>query len=570
MSPNPARIAALAVVAALAALGGALTGCPGSQKGNGKTGDPVQPVTLTLFALAEVRGQIEPCGCTTDPLGDLARTAHLIEDARAAGPVVVVDAGSLLYSKRPVPDHLIPQEELKADLLAKAWTETLKVAAVGLGPMDLARGVEKVRLPRQAANVPATAGVPVEPPRVIEVGGARVGVFGVVSADFAPGIEVTDPVEAARGAVTSLAAERPGLVVALLTMSRKDAVRLLEAVPGIHVAVLGIGRESPEPDAVNARAERFGDAWLVVPANRGQVVPRLTITLRDGGDALVDAVGEPAAAAIGAELDGRIVAMAAEVAGFEADPTADAAFVAQKKQELEALRAERAALAAQPLRVPDRGSYFTLEQVRIKKALACDAGVMAAKLAYSKAAGDANVAAAAGVPVPAPREGEAGYVGVEECDLCHADEVAFWKTTRHTRAWDTLVAAGKHHDYDCTSCHVTGWDQPGGASMAENEPLRDVQCEVCHGPGSIHAEAEDDATARATIRRAPPPELCAQQCHTPEHSDTFQYEAYLRDIVGPGHGGKRRKELGDGPTGRELRAAGLEKAGKLIGAGCVK
>jgi len=105
---------------------------------------------------------------------------------------------------------------------------------------------------------------------------------------------------------------------------------------------------------------------------------------------------------------------------------------------------------------------------------------------------------------------------------------------------------------------------------AVNEDLRDVQCETCHGPGSLHVEADNDAQAKKTIQRSPPEDLCATQCHTSDHSDTFQLEAYLRDIVGPGHGGKRRKELGEGPTGRQLRAAGLEKAGKTLGAGCLK
>ena len=60
-------------------------------------------------------------------------------------------------------------------------------------------------------------------------------------------------------------------------------------------------------------------------------------------------------------------------------------------------------------------------------------------------------------------------------------------------------------------------------------------------------------------------ELC-QQCHSPEHSDTFDYAAYLRDVLGPTHGPERRAALGEGPTGRELRAAGLAAAG----GGCKK
>ena len=49
-------------------------------------------------------------------------------------------------------------------------------------------------------------------------------------------------------------------------------------------------------------------------------------------------------------------------------------------------------------------------------------------------------------------------------------------------------------------------------------------------------------------------------CHTEQHSDTFAYVPYLRDIVGPGHGGARRTALGPGATGHELRTAALARA----------
>jgi hypothetical protein len=58
-------------------------------------------------------------------------------------------------------------------------------------------------------------------------------------------------------------------------------------------------------------------------------------------------------------------------------------------------------------------------------------------------------------------------------------------------------------------------------------------------------------------------------CHTEQHSDTFQYEAYLRDILGKGHGPGARKKLGDGPTGHELRTAALARA-KVAGKEQVK
>ena len=56
-----------------------------------------------------------------------------------------------------------------------------------------------------------------------------------------------------------------------------------------------------------------------------------------------------------------------------------------------------------------------------------------------------------------------------------------------------------------------------------------------------------------------PVEGRCRSCHTVDHSDTFAFAPYLRDILGPGHGEAKRLELGPGPTGHELRSAALQK-----------
>jgi len=160
-------------------------------------------------------------------------------------------------------------------------------------------------------------------------------------------------------------------------------------------------------------------------------------------------------------------------------------------------------------------------------------------------------------------------VGSETCDDCHGDAVTFWKTTRHAHAWETLVERGQQFDFDCIGCHVTGWEKPGGSNLANNDKLRDVQCETCHGPASVHV-AKGGEERPSSLVRNPPETLCATQCHTKEHSDTFQREAYLRDILGPGHGPDMRKTIGDGTTGAQLRKVALDKAGRSLGAGCVR
>jgi len=544
--------------------------CSKSEVKGGGSSDPAAPTkpSFALFALAETRGQIGPCGCTSDPLGDIARTAKVVEDARAVGPVLVLDAGSLLYSKSPMPEHLAAQEELTADLLIATYKQPLQVAAIGLGPADLARGADHVRPARQAVNVAADAKLAVEPPHVIHVGAAEVGVFGVIAEDAVAGLAITDPVAAGKTAVAQLRKQGAQVVVGLVQAgSKKDAVKLVRDIGGIDLAIGGLGLAAPEPERVEIEPQKVGDGWLVIPANRGQVVSKLLVTVRGPGG-FANAIGPAAAAAKTAEIDKQLAALDADLAKFAADKDADPKFVEQKRQERAQLAAERTRLAANPTVVPASGNYFTLEQVRIAKTLACDPKVQDDVTAFYRAAGEANVKAADDIAVTPPPKGVAGYAGMESCGDCHSDAVEFWKNTVHSHAWKTLVDRGQQFDYECIGCHVTGWDKPGGSNLAHNDTLRDIQCETCHGPGSFHVAKLGEEKPLA-IRRAPPEDLCATQCHTKEHSDTFDLKPYLRDVVGPGHGEQLRKQLGDGPTGSQLRKAALSKAGRL-GAGCVR
>ncbi|MBT8495940.1 MAG: hypothetical protein KJO07_23045 [Deltaproteobacteria bacterium] len=543
--------------------------CSAKGSGNGKSteGKPDSP-RLTIFFTGELKGTIEPCGCTTDPLGDLARTTRLIESTRKGGPVLHIDAGSLLYTHNPIPPDLARQEKLKADLLVDVFEKRLNPAAIGLGPFDLSKGPKGVRLTRMAANVPASTGVPLEPPKVVESGGVKVGLFGVVSpAAVQPfGVEAKPPGPAASKAAAELRKSGADLVVGIAHMTKAEARTLARELKGVDVLV--VGQKLPDKaERVSVAPDRVGDTWLVMPADRGQVVTRLDITMRGEGP-LQDAIGKARADDQLAKLEGELKDLGARLEAWDKDKSADQAFVAQKRKELDELQRRKQALAESPLKVPASGPYFVMEQVRIRKKLACDAKIVAKKRAFDQAAGKANLEAAKDdKPVP-PGKGEAGYVGTEECSYCHASEVKFWKKTRHAQAWKTLVDGGKEYNRDCVYCHVTGFGKKGGSTLAFTEGLQDIQCETCHGPGSLHVEADGNDEPR-TIRRTPEERLC-KTCHNEEHSNTFQFEAYLRDVTGSGHAPDFRKKLGDGPTGHELRSAGLEAAGKDIGEGCPK
>jgi len=521
------------------------------------TRDAGKATDITLFFTTELKGTLEPCGCTSDPLGDIARTAAVIEKARKERPTALLDGGSTLYPELPVPPAKSAQDELTADLVAKLLPE-LGLAASGLGRFDLGAGAAGVRFPRQAANV--TAGAPVEAPKIVAVGGVKVGVFGIVDPASVSGVTAGDATAAARAALPTLRGQGAQIVVALAQLARPAARKLAREVPGIDFILIG----QDAPDQAPPGAEAVGTTFLVTPANRGQVLARLDLHVDAAPGPLTDALGPDRAVAEGKKLDERIAQLAKDLAGWEKDPNAEKAFVERNRADLEAMKKERQALAANPLRAPATGSWFVLRQVAIKKGLACDPAVVARKQKLDEAVGAANRAAAKDEKPPAPAPGHAGYAGTDDCADCHKEAVAFWKKTPHAKAGETLTAVGKQWNRDCIGCHVTGWAEPGGATLADNEKLREVQCEVCHGPGSLHV----DAPKKNPLARAPAPDLCASRCHTKEHSDTFVLDAYLRDVTGPGHGATFRTKLGTGPTGHELRSAALAKAGQGIGAKC--
>ena len=554
------RVANLSVVASLGvAIATAACSSPAKRPDGGKAAS--HPVDITLFFTTEMKGTLEPCGCNSDPLGDIARTAALISGVKKERGTALFDGGSTLYVEAPVPALKKDQAELTADLTAKLLGD-LGLSAAGLGPFDLPAGPQGVRFPRQAANVSA-AGIPVEPPKIVDVGGVKVGVFGVVDPAAVPDLAASDATAAAKTAITSLRGQGAQLVVALAHMKRPAARKLAREATGIDFVLVGQDAADDAPVA----AEAVGATFLVTPANRGQVLSRVDVHVEPSTAPLVDAIGPDRADAEGQKLDERIAKAEKDLAGWEKDPAAQKEFVARNRADLEAMKARRQALTAHPTSTPASGSWFVLRQVAIRKGLECDAAVVAAKRNLDEAVGAANRAAARdekAAPVPA---GHASYAGIEECGFCHKAAVAFWKTTRHSEAWETLTTVGKQWNRDCIGCHVTGWAEPGGATLGANDNLREVQCEVCHGPASIHVDKDGKDRPR-TIARTPAQDLCAGRCHTHEHSDTFELEAYLRDVTGPGHGEALRKKLGDGPTGHELRSAALLKAGRGLGANC--
>jgi hypothetical protein len=501
---------------------------------------------LTLFYTAEVHGTPEPCGCTSDPLGDVARYAALVRAAARTTPVLLVDAGGLSF-----PESSTPKEKqanaARATFLGDALGRIGPPFAAGLAETDIMPGSGVFPPERIASNVSRAKNVTAS--RLETIGGVRVGIIGVADPALASGIGATaqDPVTAAKREAAALRSKGAELVIALAPVEKPVARRIARDAT-IDLVVLGrqVGHGMD-------RAEKVGNAFLVASADELQRVGRIDVVWRGKGP-LVDAGGPEAAALRRVEIDRSIGRIDDALRAWAAGSGGDQAFIAAKRADRAALVAERAQLDA-PWKAPD-GTYFTNRLIPLRRSLPRDE-----KVAGQMRKLDATIAAInleSAKPPPPAEPGRPFYVGDAKCTSCHKTAAAFWKKTVHASAWKTLVDGGKQNDYKCVSCHVTGYGEVGGSSLGHTDRLRNVQCETCHGPGSMHVAAEGTEDPPA-VHKQTPASTCTV-CHTEQHSDTFQYEAYLRDIVGAGHGASARKKLGDGPTGHTLRSAALARA----------
>ncbi|HUS74118.1 MAG TPA: cytochrome c family protein [Sedimentisphaerales bacterium] len=119
------------------------------------------------------------------------------------------------------------------------------------------------------------------------------------------------------------------------------------------------------------------------------------------------------------------------------------------------------------------------------------------------------------------------YTGSKSCKPCHEYEYEKWSTKAHAHAYATLKTVGSAFDPECAVCHVVGMKYESGfVSEQTTEDLKDVGCEVCHGPGSEHIRT-------LGIAKTTRPKLDCTDCHTPETSGEYagNEELYFEKII---------------------------------------
>lgn len=526
---------------------------------------------LRLVVVTDLMGMLEPCGCTSRPLGGIDGLSAALSAARAEhGDTLLLAAGDLYFGATHPSD--LPgaetQELWRSELVADLLSDFDLAAGVpgthdvedGLAPFLALRA--RSRFPLLGAGVTfdalpagppsstatsstatsATATSPTDPPaepapveplqghRIVSVGGRSVGLVGVSSMTALGVHGPSDLIAAAEAQVRLARTEGAQLVIVLSTTDRRTA-RRIASLDDVDLVIEGARDEAEvRPPATSEGAPvisagRHGQGLVIVDlfgleglrgspsSSRLRDVSTWTRTIER--DRLVEQATE----------------LRARLSEWESSGTASEADLADVRGRLRSLEGELSRIVAAP---STTGPVVSLRHVELPPDAPRDPAVRTRMDDFFRRVNDHNREAfASHLPTPAA-EGQPHFTGSTTCGGCHTEELTWWRTTLHGHAYQTLVDRDKEYNLDCVGCHVTGYEMPGGSTVSHVGELQDVGCENCHGPGSMHLS--DPAGAAVNVRLSASEDVCLR-CHTPEHSDRFDYATYLRMMITAEHGG---------------------------------
>jgi len=533
------------LIFALAALALGLAACEGcrASRAPGTAGVPapgsggVLP-TLRLVLATDVAGALEPCGCTRDQLGGLGHLGAWLKKSRVGAPTsVVASAGPLFFMDDKLDAERGDQDRAKAHAMARVL-HGLGFTAFAAGANDWADGAPAlVALANESGaaviTVEGARAPPFETVIVRDYGALKVGFVG--SGQAGPSAAgATSPEQEVRRGVDEARTQGANVLVALAAVGRGEAKRIADAVPELTAVLVGSPRATGDGNTTAPPVERVGDVLVIQSANHLQSVAVLDLYLREAPAAgrlvkFADATGLELARER-AEIAGQIDDLHVKIAGWQRDPSIAPADIDARRDDLARLEARRDDLDAR--RPPATGSFFRYVLKEVRESLGSDPEIEAQLVAYYKAVDDHNRVEFADRVPPPPAPGEAGYVGVEACSSCHQEARRVWNGTPHAHAYVALSSQFKEYNLECVGCHVTGYEKPGGSTVTHVSALENVQCEICHGPGSRHLRSP---SKQALIVARPDASTCLL-CHHPPHVEGFDPSVKMREVLGPGHG----------------------------------
>ena len=480
-----------------------------------------RPVVLAY--LSGLYGNLEPCGCTSNPLGGLDRIAAHIAELQKSYRLALVVVGNTFYDPQKGPAHLLEQAEQRADTIA-AWLQKLKPLAIAAGPNDLSES-HRARVLELAKRyqLPLLQG-PYETPSG-RLADSSLHQIGPLTLSF---IGASGSVEAEAESYSTAARKmwraRADVVVGLTGLLGKKVAGLARGIKGVTV-ILGTTEGENQDPLVE------GGSLVALGKSKGQYLGLIRFYPKKDPrypQRAYEWVFNDENRKKKKSLGDRMEAMKARIKSMEPGLAREA-----RAQRLAKLEAELKGMVPQT----PQGSFMTWSAHPMDKSLTPPGWAKAMLASYNRSLCASSLAATADRECEAAPDPKNHYVGTERCAACHPDDLKVHQQTKHATAWKTLTDAGKECDLGCIGCHSVGFEKPGGYCRLEDaEKNKNVGCENCHGPGGGHAKSPFKKEDWGSLFVAKPGEAICVECHNKEHSDLFDFKAYLPRVLGPGHG----------------------------------
>lgn len=439
-----------------------------------------------------------------------------------------VDAGDLLWGRPTVSAKDDAQRRLKAELILESTT-AMGMDALAVGEGDLAFGLQwlvqtakKYDAPYVSANLRDPDGALVFPAtRVVKKGERTIGLTSVTldTLGVAEG-RFDAPEPALRDAVATLEKQGVDVVIALVHTNFDDAQRIAKAVPGVDLMFSGHSRRHQEDALI------FGNTALMEAGSRAKYLGEVRIDFREGGTGWADPGGRERILRQKEQFERQLRRYEEQMASATSDSART------RLQRVRDFTKNKLDELVVPPEDDGNGNRLRGRRVPLSRDIPDDPAIARMVDGYLQRMGPEASTASHGsehvdVSKVERRQEYGDYVTARACMNCHPAEHKDWMTTGHARAYATLVQEKRHYDNDCWSCHVTGAGKDGGPTgPGDVGPLKNVQCEACHGPGKAHVAKP----AKDNIVRAPTEQLCVS-CHTEEQTQgRFVFDEYLPKV----------------------------------------
>lgn len=483
---------------------------------------------INIVFTSNIEGYIAPCGCTSDPLGGIDRFARIFDDISLISKKkpLLIDTGNLFFDGPTRNDADLCTDNAKTDFLLKSL-KRLDLKFTLMRKFDTARGQNYYLNHLKNNNVEL-------------INNNKAIIYDDKKIYF---LTTTDNIDRIK--------KQPNDIIILISnLSLAETKNSFGSSDKIDIIIQA---ESTDMSSMTPTKLNNNAPVIVSGGRQGQYFSVITLQNfknKKNGKFIFDNRAME-------QIQNKEL-LQARINGLEEQLS-----ISNNKDflltRLKAAKSELLAISRQKL-TPISEASISFESIAITKKVEPLETIAQGLINYEKSVPNLVKKCEENITCPEVKNNQATYVGAQTCKTCHQQAFDVWQKAKfivdgkdeqgnsikreigHSKAWKTLSDIHKDTDRSCIGCHSIGFMQPGGYCKTNEVDFRkDVQCESCHGPGSLHAQSGN----KALIKRNVSEETCRSCHHVPHITsfDSFNYDKQVIKILGPGHGEKLLEQI---------------------------